>query len=80
MVMTSRSSATRVAYRIRVQAPASMPHIQAGLQASVDCEAQNRAMSVSDCQRCARFERIGVHEGAYVLWCHPDVKPRRGEL
>ena len=67
--------ATRVAHKIHVIPPPSVPHIQAGLQATVECERQDRAMSVTDCQRCQRFERIGVQEGAYVLLCHPFVDP-----
>jgi hypothetical protein len=72
----ARAVATRVAHKIQVIPPSSVPHVQAGLKATVECEAQNRSMSVSDCQQCERFERISVHEGAYVLLCHPEIEGR----
>jgi hypothetical protein len=72
--MTNRNRAQRadepyVAHPIHVQRREYAPHVQAGLEATVECEVQKRTVPVADCQQCERFKSVEVHEGAYVVLC-----------
>jgi hypothetical protein len=72
--MTNRTRNARpeglcIAHPIHVKRPESTPQVQAGSQATVECEVKHRTMPVTQCQQCERFHRVEVHEGAYVLLC-----------
>ena len=72
--MTNRNRAARaerlcVAHPIEVKRPECAPHMQGKLEATVECEVQERTIRVSECQQCERFKRVEVHEGAYVVLC-----------
>jgi|GEM_PF-5810781 len=72
--MTKRNRAARseglsVAHPIHVKRPELTPHLQAGSEATVECEVRKGTMRVAECQLCSRFKRVEVHEGAYVVLC-----------
>lgn len=72
--MTNRNRAARseglcVAHPIQVKRSEFTRHLQAGSEATVDCEVRKCTMRVAECQRCSRFKRVEVHEGAYVVLC-----------
>jgi hypothetical protein len=72
--MTNRSRAAQpealcLAHPIQLRRPETTSQVQAGSQATVECQVQHRQMQVTQCQECERFKRVEVHEGAYVLLC-----------
>lgn len=67
--LAAHAEGTCVAHPIQVKRPDTAPHVQAGLEATVECEIQNRSVPVEQCRQCARFKNVEVHEGVYVLKC-----------